>query len=212
MAAVSSPPEQRIVLQGVAWETYERLSADQVESSAPRFAYDRGELEILRPSADHEIVNRTLALLVELVASEMEIEVIDVGSMTFERQDLQRGFEPDSSFYVQSAEQVWGKTQIDLTVDPPPDLVIEIEITRPAVAKMPIFAAIGIPEVWRWDGAQLSILQLAAAEYRNTRAGRALRLLTSDDLTAFVTESFTLRRTAWMRRVREWARERTSSL
>ncbi|MDP9356919.1 MAG: Uma2 family endonuclease, partial [Chloroflexota bacterium] len=113
MQAVAGPPEQRILLRNVAWETYERLLADHLDSSAPRFAYDRGLLEIVRPSTEHETVNRTLALLVEVVAEELGIDVLNVGSMTFRRQDLQRGFEPGSSFYIQHESSVRGRTQID---------------------------------------------------------------------------------------------------
>lgn len=98
---VQSPPiEQRIVLRNVAWDTYERLLADHVDSSTPRFTYDRGLLEIVRPSPEHETLNRTLALLVEVVAEEPSVDVGNVGSMTFRRQDLERGFEPDSCFYI----------------------------------------------------------------------------------------------------------------
>ena len=85
MSTVVSPPDQLIVLHDISWETYERLLDDRIDSSGTRVTYDRGELEILGPSSEHEIVNRTLALLVELVAAEMSIEVINVGSMTFKQ-------------------------------------------------------------------------------------------------------------------------------
>lgn len=205
MATVTSPPDQRVVLHDIAWETYERLLADHLDSSAPRFTYDRGELEIFSPSTEHEEVNRTLALLVEEIAIERAIEVRNVGSMTFKRRDLERGFEPDSSFYIQHEERVRDREQIDLAVDPPPDLVVEIEITRSAIAKLPIYAAMGVPEVWRWDGARLAILRLTAAGYRETDASAALPPLTSDDLTRFLMNSRRQRRTVWVRELRTWA-------
>ena len=119
MATIASPPaEERIVLHDVSWETYERLLADHVDRSVPHFTYDRGELEIVSPSTEHEEDNRTLALLIEIIAMEWEIDIRNVGSMTFKRLDLQRGFEPDSSFYVQHEPLVRGKAQIDLEVDP----------------------------------------------------------------------------------------------
>jgi Uma2 family endonuclease len=212
LATLTSAPEQRIVLHGVTWETFERLLADQADRSAPRFAYDRGDLENVSPSAEHEIVNRTLALLVELVASELGIEVLDVGSMTCKRRDLQRGFEPDSSFYVQNEDRVRGKTQIDIALDPPPDLVIEIDITHGTIAKLPIFAAVGVPEVWRWDGNRALILHLAENEYHDAVRSQSLPVLTSEDLTALLHESFSMRRTAWTHHVREWTRKQSSSL
>jgi Uma2 family endonuclease len=208
---VSPPADQLIVLHDISWETYERLLDDRIDSSGPRGTYDRGELEILGPSSEHEIVNRTLALLVELVAAELAIEVINVGSMTFKRQDLQQGFEPDSSFYIQNEERVRDRTQIDLIVDPPPDLVVEIEITRSAIAKLPLYAAIGVPEIWRWDGERVTILRLAGSEYDEAPASTALPSLTSEVLNRFMAESRTLRRTVWIRQLREWTRSTSAS-
>ena len=206
MATIAAPAEQRIVLHDISWETYEGLLADHGESSAPRFTYDRGELEILSPSPEHEFVNRTLALLVELVAEELGIESVNVGSMTFKRTRSQQGFEPDSSFYIQHADRVLDLAVFDVEAAPPADLIIEIEITRSAIPKLPIYAAMDVPEVWRWDGQRVNILRLTADEYAETERSLALPPLTSELLTRFIIESQKSRRTAWMRSVREWAR------
>jgi Uma2 family endonuclease len=205
LATVASPPEQRIVLHDVAWETYERLLADHVDSSVPHFTYDRGELEILSPSAEHEKDNRTLALLVEDVSMELDIDVVNVGSMTFKRQDLEQGFEPDSSFYIQNEERVRERSQIDLMVDPPPDLVIEIEVSRQAIPKLPLYASMEVPEVWRSDGGRVTILRYEDGDYQESTTSIALPPVTCVILTQFLTESRTLRRLEWLRRVREWA-------
>jgi Uma2 family endonuclease len=204
---VASPAEQQIVLHNIAWETYERLLTDHQDRLVPRFTYDRGELEILGPSPEHEIVNRTLALLVELVAAEWAIETLNVGSMTVKRQELKRGFEPDSSFYIQNEGRVRGRTTIDAAIDPPPDLIIEIEITRSAIAKLPIYAEMSVPEVWRFDGMRVAILLLEHGAYREAQESAALPLLTREILTRFMSESASLRRTVWIRQVREWARD-----
>lgn len=211
MATVASPPEHHIVLHDVSWETYERLLADHTDRSAPRFTYDRGELEILGPSTEHEKANRTLALLVELVADEMAIETINVGSMTFKRQDLQAGFEPDSSFYIQNEERIRDRTQIDPTIDPPPDLIIEIEVTRSAIPKLPIYARMGVPEIWRFDGERVTILRLAGSVYDESATSSALPPLSSEVLTGFMIQSQSLRRTAWIRQIRTWAQAAVSS-
>jgi Uma2 family endonuclease len=134
METIKSPAEQRVVLHNIGWDTYERLLANHENNSAPRLTYDRGELEIMSPSPEHEALNRSIALLVEFVASEMGIDVYDLGSTTFKREDLERGFEPDSCFYIENEERVRGKDRIDLTVDPPPDPVIEIGITSPSAS------------------------------------------------------------------------------
>jgi Uma2 family endonuclease len=206
MATIASPPiEQRIVLHNVAWDTYERLLADHENSSAPRFTYDHGELEILSPSTEHEEDNRTLAALIETVAFELSIDFRNVGSMTFKRQELQRGFEPDSSFYIQNEQRVRGKRQIELMVDPPPDLVIEIEVSRQAIPKLPLYASIGVPELWRSDRGRVTILQLRGGDYVDSAASAALPPVTSEILTRFLAESWSLTRLAWIGQVREWA-------
>lgn len=206
MATVQSSPEQKILLRNVSWKTYEHLLADHESSSAPRFAYDRGMLEIMSPSTEHEEYNRTIALLVEVVAEELSVDVRNVGSMTFRREDLERGFEPDSCFYIQNEEHVGGKAQIDLLVDPPPDLVIEIDITSPSLNKFPIYAQIGVPEIWRYGGERVAIFELQGTRYDEVAQSGALPPLDSVILSSLLEESKTLKRTAWLRKLREWAR------
>jgi Uma2 family endonuclease len=211
METVNSPAEQRVVLHNIGWNTYERLLADHENNSAPRLTYDRGELEIMSPSPEHEKFNRRIAQLVLAVAEELNIEAEDLGSTTFRREDLERGFEPDSCFYIQNEEQVRGKDRIDLAVDPPPDLVIEIDITSPSFSKLPIYAQIGVPEVWRYDGEWMTILVLEGSDYAETAESIVLPPVTSKVLTDFVEKSKSMKRTAWLEEVREWSRENTGS-
>ena len=206
METVGRSVERKVFLHNVRWETYERLLAEQESSSAPRFTYDRGEFEIMSPSTEHEEYNRTIALMVEIFAVEAGLDVRNVGSMTFRREDLDRGFEPDSCFYVQNEERVSGKPQIDLAVDPPPDLVIEVDITSPSLNKLPIYAQIGVPEVWRYDGGRVEILRLERSEYAGVLTSTALPRLTSSALSELVEKSKTTKRRAWTREVHERAR------
>lgn len=147
MDTIKRPAGQTVILRGVGWETYESLLADHKDRSAPRFAYDCGELEIVSPSPEHEKLNRGLALLMEVVAEEFGGDVYALGSTTLRREDLERGFEPDSCFYIQNEERIRSKDRIDLEVDPPPDLVIEIDITSPSLDKNSIYARRGVPEI-----------------------------------------------------------------
>src|SRR5712692_3950770 len=118
MATTLAPPEQRVILNA-SWETYERLLAEHVDSLGTRFTYDRGLLEIMVVYIGHEDPNRMLALLVEIVAEETNRDVFAAGSTTFKRKDLEKGFEPDSSFYLdERAPQVRGKERLDLMIDP----------------------------------------------------------------------------------------------
>ncbi len=132
------------------------------ERPVPRFFHDRGMLGIVSPgeSPEHEGIGRLCALLVELLAEEMELDVFDAGHTTFRREDLERGFEPDGSFcFSQNAERVRGKYNIDLSVDPPPDLVVEVDVTSYSLDKLPIYARVGVPEVWRYADGRPRILR-----------------------------------------------------
>lgn len=206
METVKGPAEQRVVLYDVSWETYERLLADHLDNSVPHFTYDRGVLAIVSPLPEHEKINRTISLLVELLAEEFEVDLENLGSTTFKREDLKRGFEPDSCFYIQNEERVHGKADLDLNVDPPPDLVIEVDITSPSLPRFPIYARFGVPEVWRYDGERVLVYGLRETEYVELLQSVALPILTSAVLTRFVKDGLTTRRRAWMREVREWAR------
>lgn len=197
----------RLILHGVSWATYESLLADFQNSNAMHFAYDRGVLEIMAPSAKHEEPNRALSLFVDLVTGELDIEVRRLGSTTFTRKNLSKGFEPDSCFYIQSVNRIRDKEEIDLTTDPPPDLVIEIDITSPSLNKFPIYAAVGVPEVWRYQGGRVQIFQRAGEQYTAVEQSIVLPPLTSTILTQFLEENRTLRSPDWLRRVQEWARE-----
>ena len=202
---------QGVILHNVSWETYEGLIADHTDSSAPRFTYDRGELEIMSPSPEHEKFNRRIAQLVLALAEEMGLEAEDFGSTTFRREDLERGFEPDSCFYIRNEESVRGKPRIDLSTDPPPDLVIEIDITSPSINKLPIYARMGVPEVWRYDGEKLEILRREGEGYVESAESDSLPRLTATVLSGFVRESKTTRRSMWLKAVRGWAREHAGS-
>lgn len=197
--------EQRVVLHNVSWSLYEHLLAEHVDVPNPRFAYDQGALEIMILSVEHERLKQTFSSLVEMLAEGLDINIDPVGSTTFRREDLERGFEPDTSFYIANASRIAGKKRIDLTVDPPPDLVIEIDITSPSLPKFPIFLALGIPEVWRYDGETLSIFKLEGNAYAPTLDSDVLPGVNNKVLTDFVLASATKRRITWLRSIREWA-------
>jgi Uma2 family endonuclease len=142
-----------------------------------------------------------------VIAEAFDIELDNVGSNTFKREDLARGFEPDSCFYVQNVERVRNREQIDLAVDPPPDLVIEIDISSSSLDRFPIFASIGVPEVWRYNGMRVVIFRLAGEEYQEQGTSEAFSGVTSQSITQLMEESKTLKRTVWLRRIRAWARQ-----
>jgi Uma2 family endonuclease len=207
MVAPQKTVSQYVVLRNASWETFERLLADNRDSAGVRLYYDNGMLEIKVPSAKHEKPNRTLAQLIEVLAEEMNLDIERLGSTTFKRDELLKGFEPDSSFYIQNAEAIAGKDALDLKVDPPPDLVIEIDITTDSLNKFPIFAGIGVPEVWRYDDGKVTIYKLEGDSYMKAEHSPTFPMLTSEMATQFLEESTQMKSTAWLRRVREWTRE-----
>jgi Uma2 family endonuclease len=208
MATVLNPPEQRVLLKNIDWQTYESLLAAQRDRSAPRFTYDGGSLEIMSPSAEHEEIKETMALLVNIWAEENEIDIRGLGSTTFRREDLSRGFEPDACFYIQSVDLIKGKTDLSLDVDPPPDLVIEIDITSSSLDKLAIFALVGVPEVWRYDGEKVSVFRLEGQAYSKQPVSISLPGLAADLISSLLQESRGMRRPDWLRRVRNLGRQR----
>jgi Uma2 family endonuclease len=207
MTAILSPAEQRVVLRNVSWETYERILAEHADSSSPRFTFDRGDLEIMSPLPEHERFNLRLAGFIDVLAEEMNIDVETLGSTTFKRKDLERGFEADSCFYVQNAERARNKEQIDAETDPPPDLVIEIEITSPAVNKLALYAEFGVPEVWIYNGDRLAIFRLSDGRYQAEEQSAVFPGLSATALMQLLEQGKRLGRTGWLKLARAWVRE-----
>lgn len=197
MPTVMSPPEQRVVLNHVQWETYERILEDHLDCSVPRFTYDQGVLEIMSPSAEHEWYNQLVSDLVKLLARELRIDILSLGSTTFKRESAKQGFEPDSCFYVTRIREVRGKARVDMAADPPPDMVVEVVVTHPSVSKFPICAAFGIPEIWTYDGDRLSMYQLRGTEYAEAPFSRVLGNLNAKQLGEFLELGKALDSLAW---------------
>jgi Uma2 family endonuclease len=207
MVTIQSPAEERTVLYHISWDTYQSIVRDHEDSSAPRFSYDRGTLEIMSPLPIHERYSRMLDLFVSIVSEEIGEEAYGLGSTTFSREDLQRGFEPDSCFYLENIEKVRGKERLDLRVDPPPDLVIEIDITHSSLDKLGLYRQLGVREVWRYDRRRLEMLRLSDEGYARVTQSECIPAIQSRPLEALLRDAAGMDDTAWMRRVRAWVRQ-----
>ncbi len=198
------PAETRTLLENVRWDTYVELS-EQRRGSVPRMTYFEGMLELMNPRRQHENIGSLIGRLVETYSEVRGIEIQSVASTTFKRKDMKKGFEADESYYVQHAEQIRIKQEVDLQLDPPPDLVIEVEITSSAIPKMALFAAMGVPEVWRHDGEQLTmhVLSGSEADYQAINESAALPGLTSAMIDAVLEQRFDLGETALIRSFRQ---------
>ncbi|MCO5167347.1 MAG: Uma2 family endonuclease [Planctomycetes bacterium] len=176
--------EQRVVLHGVSWETYERLTDELEGRGGVRLTYVRGSLELMSPSYVHDRIKRLIGRLIESYTLEVGVPIASGGSTTFKRRDLDRGLEPDECYWVQREPAIRGKAELDLLVDPPPDLAVEVEISRSALDKLAVYAALGVPEVWRHDGVRLEVLLLGASgEYAPAARSAALPDLPPEEVT-----------------------------
>lgn len=150
-------------LRGVSWETYERLRRELDEAGSNiRITYDRGRMVLMSPTPRHDKWKELIGQLIEALAAERGSLINSYGSTTWKRPDLGRGLEADKCYYIQRAESMRGKMDIDLTVDPPPDLAVEIEVTHVPLDKPAIYTALGVTELWRYDGERLEVLHLQA--------------------------------------------------
>lgn len=212
MVALLIPPHRQVVLQGVSWGTYQGLIHDLEANPGQRLTYDQGKLEIMVPLPPHEGYKKLIGRLVEAVTEETETEIRSLGSTTWSREDLRKGLEPDQCYYIQHEQAVRGKDEIDLTLDPPPDLAIEVDSTSSSLNRMAIYSALGVPEVWRFDGETLTIYALVNGEYRTQETSTVLPLLQQQDLSRFLQVSRIMGETNWVRTFRQWVRERLQSL
>jgi Uma2 family endonuclease len=157
-------PEQRIQLSGISWQTYQILRQELSERRL-RLTYSRSILEIMTLSPEHEIYKKLLGRFIETIAEEQKISLYPLGSTTFSSPELNIGLEPDECFYIQNQAAVKGKKRIDLLHNPPPDLVIEINICDNAKRRLEVLATLDVPEVWRYDGISLIVYQLQQRTY-----------------------------------------------
>jgi len=154
------PREQFFVLHDVSWDEYIAIGRLLADRPGLRITYDRGTLEFMSTSPKHERYKRWLGRFVETIAEELEKPIMPGGSMTFQREELERGFEPDDCFWIANEIAVRDKLTWEPDKDPPPDVGLEIEVSRSAIGRMNIFAAFRIPEIWRYDGQELRIYLL----------------------------------------------------
>lgn len=208
MVATSTPAEQRTVLENISWETFEALLRETGDRRGFRFAYERGTLEIITPLYAHENPKIQLDRFIFTLAEELAIEIKSAGSLTLKRQDVAVGIEPDNCYYIQNEPTVRGKRKLDLKNDPPPDLAIEVDITSSSVNKSEIYAALRVPELWRYKGRVLKFYQLVEGQYSECEFSFAFPFVAVNEIARFVEQSKTTGETAIVKSFRVWVREK----
>lgn len=174
-----------VVLHNVTWKTYQALLADLGEHYSARIAYDRGTLEIKMPSKLHELINRLLERIITTLTEELGMNVLSLGSTTFDSEAVAQGVEPDSCFYIQNAYRVNPEDNTP-PQDFPPDLVVEVDITSSSRSRLNIYKTMGVPEVWCYRRQGLAILQLQEGEYMECEYSSTFKLLSAEILEQFL--------------------------
>lgn len=195
--------EGPVILEGIGWQTYEHLLRDYATRPSVHLAFDEGRVEIMVLSYEHERKGRVIGELVFALAVAMGIDYECAGSTTFRRESLGKGFEADNSYYFSDLERMRGLKEIDLTAHCAPDLVIEIDISSSSLNKFPIFAGLGIKEVWRFRERELQIFGLSDGAYESLESSQFLPGVTDRELNELISVRDEMGPVEWQRKV--WA-------
>jgi len=201
------PPGDRLLLHGTTWKEFEQILGELGEQRAVRVAYHQGILELMTPLPEHEAAKEIISDLVKALLEELDIEFWSLGSTTFKNTALTAGIEPDQCFYIQNEAIVRGKARIDLSVDPPPDLAIEIDVTSRTHPE--IYASLGVPELWRFEEGALQIYMLGEGTYQAVPESSLFpKLPLCEVVPQYLAKSKQQGRNRTLREFRDWVRGR----
>lgn len=202
----ATPAEQRVLLHNITWEMFESLLAAKGEDISTRYAYDRGLLEIMSPLMPHETTKRLIEKMIDILVDELDLNVKSVGSMTCKREDLEQGLEPDSGFYLQNEPRVRSREQLDLSQDPPPDLMLEVDFSSSSLNKLPIYQALAVPEIWRYANGILTIRVFQQGKYVELDTSPTFANLPLTKLPDFLQQSSHVGEAQMLKQFRAWVK------
>jgi Uma2 family endonuclease len=185
---VESIGEQRVVLRDISWESYLQILEALPQTRAARLTYDDGVLEITVPLEDHEFYRSLIEYFIRTLVELMGLRIKAMGSTTMNYPGLKKGVEPDSAYYIQNQPLVKGR-KVDFKQDPPPDLVVEVDITHTDIAKTQFYAALKVPEFWRFNGKVLRIYQIQEDQYVEVEGSPTFPGVPKERLYAFLEEA-----------------------
>ncbi len=212
MAAVSTATQletiqvtgnQVVQLPGVSWPTYKQLDDERGEQSGTRFTFSEGVLQIMALGPDHERLSYSLVRIVDTLSENLMPDFEALGSTTMRREDLEKGFEPDSCFYFTNVAEIRAIKKMNLEVNPPPDLIVEVDITNSSLNRLPLFAAVGVPEVWRCENGIIKIYQLHGELYDEATHSRWFPMVSDTKVGEWLAASWRLPRPEWLRMIRD---------
>ncbi|MBD2388352.1 Uma2 family endonuclease [Cylindrospermum sp. FACHB-282] len=200
------PPGQRIIFKDVTWQELETILEELGEHRAARIAYDRGILEIMAPLPEHEYDKEIISDLVKALLEELDVEFVSLGSTTFRNQFMEKGIEPDQCFYIKNEALIRGKKRLDLTIDPPPDLALEIDITSRTHPN--IYQALQVSELWRFEKGKLKINLLQDGNYVESQSSLNFPdLPLIEVIPQYLEKSRIAGRNATLKAFRSWVRQ-----
>jgi len=202
---------QRILLKGVSWATYQALLEELGDHRSTRLAYAHGTLEITMPSDLHETRTKLLERMIEALTEELDLPIKGFRSTTLNRTDLSQGAEPDSCYYIQNAGQIQGRS-LDLERDPPPDLILEVDISSPSKKRMAIYAQIGTPEIWRYVKGGVKIYGLEEGRYVIQALSPSFSFVSAERINSFLADADAQDDNALVRAWRKWIRQELNRL
>ncbi len=200
--------DQRVLLYEIGWQDYVAIGEILRDRPGLRLTYDDGKLEIMTLSPEHDRYKYWLGRLLDILAEECSVRIAPFGSMTFQRKDLAKGFEPDDCYWIANEPHMRAKLTWDPAVDPPPDLIQEIEMSRSAGSRMPIFAALRVPEVWRFDGVSIRVFILQTdGSYLRVERSPTFPKIPLQEIVRFLAPDETKDYLTILREFRAWVRE-----
>lgn len=205
-----TPSTELIHLSGISWQTYETLLRE-LSDRRLRLTYNRGDLEIMAPSPEHERFKKLSGRFVETMAEELDIRIEPLGSTTFKRPELS-GAEPDECFYIYNIDAVRGKKRLDLTADPAPDLVLEIDVTSSSQSRLQVYVDLGVTEVWIYNGESLVIQQLQNGTYITSPKSQFFLNIPIPEIGGFLQQAETMDYLELVKAFRKWVRSQIESV
>lgn len=204
-----APPEKRVVLYNISWQAYEQILSALGENRAAQLSYYQETLEIMTPLEEHENSSDLIGDFVKILVEEKDLNIKSLRSTTLKRPDLVAGAEPDNCYYIANEPIVRSKI-VDLSVDPPPDLVVEVDITHTDINKTALYAKLGVPELWRYNGRVWQIYQLQADEYQEVTISPTFPQVPKERLYQFLQECTQQGEKSAKHSLRQWIRQQTN--
>jgi len=198
------PPNSSLTLSEQSWENYENLIESIGEANGLRISFDAGNLHIITLSSEHENYGRLIQMLIGVLSLRCDIDIESFGSATIKKSRLAKGTEPDACFYVQNIGKIGTSINLDFSTDPPPDIAVEIDIHHESLYKLPIYAALGVSEIWRYDSRKFEIHKLEKGEYKKIERSASLPVLTAQILGELLNRSRRERQTKILKDFENW--------